>query len=107
MVTDLERVQVLEIRNGVILKKEGMLSNSCKVICIVHSLQIVDDISDIMHTYDKKVDYIVTNEMIISIIMWEPECAKIFLIVKIVYLTSQACHYNDNEQVILPDHTTD
>jgi RNA:NAD 2'-phosphotransferase (TPT1/KptA family) len=48
-------------------EEKGMLANLCKVICIVHTLQIVDDISDIMDLHDKKVDYIVTPETVMEV----------------------------------------
>jgi 5-formyltetrahydrofolate cyclo-ligase len=48
------------------LKRKDLLSNKCKVVCVVHNLQIVDDLSDIMNYYDKKADYIITPEEIIN-----------------------------------------
>jgi RNA:NAD 2'-phosphotransferase (TPT1/KptA family) len=48
-------------------EEKGMVSNSCKGICVVHHLQIVDDISNIMYAYDKRVDYIITDERVLRV----------------------------------------
>ncbi len=53
-------------REYVILKQTGLLQNSAKTATIVHCLQIVDDISNLMGKWDVKVDYILTDKRIIK-----------------------------------------
>jgi 5-formyltetrahydrofolate cyclo-ligase len=47
--------------------KRGLLQKDCKVVCIVHSLQIVEDIAEIMQLHDKSIDYIVTEKDILHV----------------------------------------
>jgi len=49
-----------------ILKERGLLQKDVKVVTIVHDLQIVDDMSNLMGQWDIKVDYILTNREIIK-----------------------------------------
>lgn len=50
-----------------LLKDKGLLIDNIKAVTIVHHLQIVGDLSHLMGEYDVKVDYIITDEGIISI----------------------------------------
>lgn len=48
-----------------ILKSRGLLKDNVKVVTLVHELQLVDDITELMNDKDVKLDYIITNSEII------------------------------------------
>ena len=53
-------------REYIILQQKGLLQNSVKTVTIVHRLQIVDDISQLMGKWDVRVDYILTDRGVIK-----------------------------------------
>jgi 5-formyltetrahydrofolate cyclo-ligase len=48
-------------------KKRGLLNKECKVVCIVHSIQVIEDITKVMETHDKEADYIITEKDMIMV----------------------------------------
>lgn len=49
-----------------ILKERGLLDEDVRVVTIVHDLQIVEEMSEVMGAWDIKVDYILTGKEIIG-----------------------------------------
>jgi 5-formyltetrahydrofolate cyclo-ligase len=48
-------------------KRMGLLCPHSRVLCIVHNLQIIDDMREIMEPHDKRADYIITPDGVIDV----------------------------------------